>query len=84
MVFLSLPENHPTHNGLVQRGPIRAIEVQSSVGGAAFQPAGIFTDPREVTVTGLTPGTVYTFHVRVYGSHNQKSDWCDPVSHMAM
>ena len=22
MVFLSLPENHPTHNGLVQRGPI--------------------------------------------------------------
>jgi hypothetical protein len=24
MVFLSLPENHPILNGLVQRGPIRA------------------------------------------------------------
>jgi len=26
MVFLSLPENHPTHNGLVQRGPITPFE----------------------------------------------------------
>jgi hypothetical protein len=25
MVFLSLPENHPTHNGLVQRGPITTM-----------------------------------------------------------
>ena len=66
-------------------GPsVWAIEVQTSVGGAAFQPAGIFTDPRDITVKGLTPGTVYTCHVRVYGSHNQVSDWSDPVSHMAM
>jgi len=27
MVFLSLPENHPTHNGLVQRGPITSIKL---------------------------------------------------------
>gem|GEM_PF-4200473 len=27
MVFLSLPENHPTHNGLVQRGPITTSQV---------------------------------------------------------
>ena len=66
-------------------GPnVWGIEVQTSTGSGAFQPAGYFTDPRNVTVAGLTPGTVYTCHVRVHGSFNQVSDWSDPVSHMAM
>jgi hypothetical protein len=32
MVFLSLPENHPTFNGLVQRGPIKGVVTAITVG----------------------------------------------------
>jgi len=46
--------------------------------------AGYFTDPRNVTLVNLTPGTMYNIRVRVHGSSNQISDWSDPVSHMAI
>jgi hypothetical protein len=66
-------------------GPnVWAIEVQASTAPGVWTPAGFFTDPRNVNVSGLTPGQVYTFRVRVHGSFNQVSDWSDPVSHMAM
>ena len=42
-----------------------------------------FTNPHDVTLTGLTAGTMYSLRVMVMGSGNQASDWCDAVQHMA-
>jgi hypothetical protein len=42
-----------------------------------------FTNPHDVTLTGLTPGTVYSMRVMVMGSGNQATDWSDPIQHMA-
>jgi hypothetical protein len=46
--------------------------------------AGCFTDPRNVTPSKLTAGTIYAIRVCVHGSFNQVSDWSDEVNHMAM
>jgi len=43
----------------------------------------IFTAARAMVVTGLTPGTNYTFSYRSVGGSTGYSDWSDPVSHMA-
>ncbi len=42
-----------------------------------------FTNPHEVTLESLTPGTTYSIHVLVMGSGNQMTEWCDTVQHMA-
>jgi len=42
-----------------------------------------FTNPHDVTLTGLTAGTMYAIRVQVMGSGNQVTEWCDTVSHMA-
>jgi hypothetical protein len=42
-----------------------------------------FTNPHEATLTGLTPGTMYSIRVQVMGSGNQVTEWCDTVQHMA-
>ncbi len=42
-----------------------------------------FTDPHNVTLANLTPGTTYAIRARAIGSKNQYGDWCEPVSHMA-
>jgi hypothetical protein len=42
-----------------------------------------FTNPHDVTLEGLTPGTMYSMHVEVMGSGNQATEWCDAVQHMA-
>lgn len=60
------------------------IEVQVSTdGGKTWVPAGYFTDPRNVTPSGLTPGQTYSIRACVHGSLNQVSPWSDPVNHMA-
>jgi hypothetical protein len=59
------------------------VEVQVSTASGVWVPAGYFTDPRNVTPTNLTPGTMYAIRARVHGSYNQISDWSDTVSHMA-
>jgi hypothetical protein len=41
------------------------------------------TDPHEVVLTGLTPGTNYFIRVRVMGSGNQETEFCEPVTHMS-
>ena len=65
-------------------GPnVWGFEVQVSTAPNVWVAAGYFTDPRNVTATNLTPGTLYAVRVRVHGSLNQISDWSDPVSHMA-
>lgn len=60
------------------------FEVQTSTAPNVWVAAGYYTDPLNVTVTGLTPGTLYALRVRVHGSKNQISDWSDVVSHMAI
>jgi hypothetical protein len=66
-------------------GPnVWAFETQVSTAPNVWVAAGYFTHPRNVTLTNLTPGTLYNIRVRVHGSRNQVSDWSDPVSHMAM
>ena len=65
-------------------GPnVWGVEVQSSLNNGPWMPAGYFTDPRNVTPAGLTPGQMYNLRVRVHGSYNQVSDWSDAVQHMA-
>jgi hypothetical protein len=49
-----------------------------------WQNAGVFTDPRAMTVTNLTPGAKYAFQVHAVAKGNVYSDWSDPVSHMCM
>jgi len=68
MVFLSLPENHPTFNGLVQRGPITNTGIFSGTPTAvgAFPVSLLATDiygnstasAFTVTATG-TPGAAF-------------------------
>jgi hypothetical protein len=65
-------------------GPnVWGVEVQVSTTTGTWVPAGYFTDPRNVTPVGLTPGTTYSIRVCVHGSSNQVSPWSDPVTHMA-
>lgn len=42
-----------------------------------------FTDPRDIVLEGLVPGTLYNIRIRVLGVRNQRSEWSEPVSHMA-
>jgi len=67
----------------------RSYEVQAAAVGAnntvgSFQPAGIFTKSRSMTVTGLTPGTIYAIQVRALGGSTGSGDWSDVVTHMCM
>jgi hypothetical protein len=65
----------------------RCYQVQSSTGVAGSTPewkdAGLFTDSRSIRITGLTPGTTYSFQVRAVGRSNRHSDWSNPVSRMS-
>jgi hypothetical protein len=72
-------------NLTLDMGPnVWGVEVQVSTdGGKTWVPAGYFTDPRNVSPVGLTPGTMYSIRACVHGSSNQVSAWSDPVSHMA-
>ena len=70
---------------ILDMGPnVWGVEVQVSTAPGVWVAAGYFTDPRNVTPVGLTPGTMYAIRVRVHGSKNQVSDWSDVVNHMAM
>ena len=57
------------------------LEVSSAPG--VWVHNNTFTDPHNVTLTILTPGTMYAIRARALGSKNQTSVWCEPVSHMA-
>ena len=62
-------------------------EVRSAVLGAGNVPgpsqaAGLFTNSRAMTISGLVPGTTYVFQVRAIGGSTGYSDWSNPVSRM--
>ncbi len=65
----------------------KCYEVRSAAVGAGnapgpWQAAGLFTNSRSMTITGLVPGTTYMFLVRAVGGSTGSSDWSNPVSHM--
>ncbi len=63
----------------------RMYEVQKKADGEAdYSAAGMFASTRGMEVTGLTPGTRYTFRVRAMGGSTGQSDWSDPVSHRSL
>ena len=47
-----------------------------------WQPAGLFTSTRSITIKDLIPGTTYAFQVRAIGGSTGYSDWSNPVSRM--
>ena len=57
------------------------VEYTALPGGAVK--TATFTNSHEATLTGLTPGTMYSIRVQVMGSGNQTTEWCDAVQHMA-
>ena len=66
----------------------RAYEIRyaTSTGGTLgqWQNGGIGTNSRNLTLTGLTPGTTYTVEVRAIGGSTGYSDWSNAVTHMSM
>jgi hypothetical protein len=42
-----------------------------------------YTDPHDIVLLNLVPGQMYGIRVRVLGAGNQRSEWSEPVSHMA-
>src|SRR5438876_7904284 len=74
----------------VQKVPrAKLYEVQAAAVGAnntvgPFQTAGVFNKSRSMTITGLTPGTIYAIQVRALGGSTGSSDWSDAVTHMCM
>ena len=61
----------------------RSYEVQVSLAPGVWVFMESFSDPHNVVLTDLVPGTVYAIRARALGSKNQRSEWCDPVNHMA-
>lgn len=81
------------HSGelIVHADPITNIRVfaarvapvtGSTVG--AYQSAGLHSDSRHISLTGLTPGTIYSVQLQAVGGGNHVSDWSDAVQHMSM
>jgi hypothetical protein len=50
----------------------------------AYVNAGLHSDSRHISLTGLTPGTIYSVQLQAVGGGNHVSDWSDPVQHMSM
>ena len=61
----------------------KAYQVQYCIGTAPWQEAGIFPNTKDIIITNLTPGTVYTVRVRAVGGSTQYSPWSASISLMA-
>jgi hypothetical protein len=63
-----------------------AARIAPVTGGTvgAYQNAGLHSDSRHISLTGLTPGTIYSVQLQAVGGGNHVSDWSDPVQHMSM
>lgn len=63
-----------------------AARIAPVTGGTvgAYQNAGLHSDSRHISLTGLTPGTIYSVQLQAVGGGNRVSDWSDPVQHMSM
>jgi hypothetical protein len=63
---------------------VRQTTVAANAAPGTWQLIGSFTKARSIVISGLTAGTTYAFCVRAVGGSTERSDWSDPVSHMAM
>ena len=62
----------------------KSYHVQDSADGGKTWLEGIISpQARRITVTGLTPGTVYTVRARAIGGSTGCSKWSQPMSIMA-
>lgn len=63
----------------------RSYNVQVSTdGGKTWIDMDDVTGTRHISLTGLTPGTVYMVHVRGVGGSTKYSEWSEPMSHMVI
>lgn len=58
-------------------------QVQICTPSGIWQHLENFTDPHDIVLENLVPGTLYNIRLRVLGVGNQRSEWSEPVSHMA-
>jgi hypothetical protein len=57
-------------------------DINSNTG--TWQPAGLFTGTKSITIKDLIPGTTYVFQARAIGGSAGYSDWSNPVSRMCL
>ncbi len=60
-----------------------SYEFQTCAVPGVWVNSGVFTDPHDITLVNLVPGTNYGVRVRVHGVGNQVSEWSAPVAQMA-
>ena len=68
---------------VVAQPNVHSVQVQYRTAGGAWQDGGGFPSTRQIIVEGLTPGVTYDFRVQFVGGSTNRSDWSDPISHMA-
>jgi len=78
-------ENSTSTQFIVRAQPVanaKSYEAQVKNGGG-WLPAGVFTQARRMEIDNLTPGSIYTVHVRAIGGSTGSSDWSTPQTCMA-
>jgi hypothetical protein len=58
-------------------------EFQASIVANVWVHWETFTDPYDMVLLNMVSGQLYGLRVRVLGVGNQRSEWSEPVSHMA-
>jgi hypothetical protein len=79
--------NSATRELTLQVGAVayaKSYEAQISTTPGVWVHAGTFANTRNMVLGNLTPGTVYAIQVRAIGGSTGRSNWSDPVSHMAI
>ena len=61
-----------------------SYEVRAINGAPTPAASAISTQARRIVVGNITPGTTYNLSARAIGGSEGFSEWCDPVSHMAI
>ena len=61
----------------------KAYELQFSTQPGVWVHGETYPSSRDLLLTNLTPGTTYAIQARVIGGSTGRSNWSDPVSHMA-
>lgn len=78
-------DNGTSTQFIVRAQPVanaKSYEAQVKNGGG-WLPAGVFTQARRMEIDNLTPGSIYTVHVRAIGGSTGSSDWSTPQTCMA-
>ncbi len=63
---------------------VRMWEVRISITPGVWVSAGTFNSTRDMMLTGLTPGAVYTIQVRALGGLTGAGEWSNPVSQRSL